>query len=74
MLFRSRVAVRFFAGFDLTSIDVNAESLVEEAYDKGVPMGADLFADGEKVPEFLVWAQKDKHSASLQRIQIIKYR
>ena len=35
-------------------------------------MGADLFADGEKVPEFLVWAQKDKHSASLQRIQIIK--
>ena len=67
-----RVAVRFFAGFDLTSIDVNAESLVEEAYKKGVPMGADLFADGEKVPEFLVWAQKDKHSASLQRIQIIK--
>ena len=67
-----RVTVRFFAGFDLTSIDVNAESLVEEAYDKGVPMGADLFADGEKVPEFLVWAQKDKHSASLQRIQIIK--
>ena len=53
-----RVAVRFFAGFDLTSIDVNAESLVEEAYKKGVPMGADLFADGEKVPEFLVWAQK----------------
>ena len=41
-----------FAGFDLTSIDVNAESLVEEAYDKGVPMGADLFADGEKVRIF----------------------
>ena len=34
-----KVAVRFFAGFDLTSIDINAESLVEEAYSKGVPMG-----------------------------------
>ena len=64
--------MRFFAGFDLTSIDINAESLVEEAYSKGVPMGADLFADGEKVPEFIVWAQKDKYSASLQRVQIIK--
>ena len=38
-----KVAVRFFAGFDLTSIDINAESLVEEAYSKGVPMGCLLY-------------------------------
>jgi hypothetical protein len=64
--------VRFFSGFNLSSIDINSESLVAEAYEKGVPMGADLFADEEKVPEFIVWAQKDKYSAALQRVQIIK--
>jgi hypothetical protein len=67
-----RITVRFFSGFNLSSIDINSESLVAEAYEKGVPMGADLFADEEKVPEFIVWAQKDKYSAALQRVQIIK--
>ena len=67
-----RITVRFFSGYNLSSIDINSEALVDEAYKNGVPMGADLFADGAKVPEFIVWAQKDKHSASLQRVQIIK--
>tara|TARA_B100000965_G_scaffold155603_1_gene129580 strand:- start:12 stop:959 length:948 start_codon:yes stop_codon:yes gene_type:complete len=67
-----KITVRFFSGYDLSSIDLNSEALVDEAYKKGVPMGADLFADGDKVPEFIVWAQKDKYSASLQRVQIIK--
>ena len=43
-----------------------------EAYAKGVTMGADLLHDGTKIPEFIVWAQKDKNGAPLQRVQIVK--
>jgi hypothetical protein len=35
-------------------------------------MGADLLHDGTKIPEFIVWAQKDKNGAPLQRVQIVK--
>tara|TARA_Y100000589_G_scaffold311143_1_gene330221 strand:- start:254 stop:2404 length:2151 start_codon:yes stop_codon:yes gene_type:complete len=68
----TRIAVRFFGGYDLSSIDLDSESLVSEAYQKGVTMGSDLLHDEKKNPEFLVWAQRDKNGAPLQRIQIIK--
>jgi hypothetical protein len=68
----TRLAVRFFAGYDLSSIDLNSDSLVSEAYAKGVTMGADLLHNGTKIPEFIVWAQKDKNGAPLQRVQIVK--
>ncbi|MDA8857715.1 DUF3604 domain-containing protein, partial [Gammaproteobacteria bacterium] len=68
----TRIAVRFFAGYDLSSIDLNSDSLVSQAYNKGVTMGADLMHDGDRSPDFLVWAQKDKNGAPLQRVQIIK--
>jgi hypothetical protein len=68
----TRIAVRFFAGYDLSSIDLNSDSLVSQAYDKGVTMGADLMHNEELSPDFLVWAQKDKNGAPLQRVQIIK--
>ena len=68
----SRIAVRFFAGYDLFNIDLNSESLVSEAYEKGVTMGSDIFNRDDKVPEFIVWAQRDKDGAPLQRVQIIK--
>ena len=68
----SRIAVRFFGGFNLSSIDLNSDNLVSESYEKGVTMGGDLISDGDKTPEFIVWAQKDKNGASLQRVQIIK--
>ena len=68
----TRIAVRFFAGYDLSSIDLNSESLVTSAYDKGVTMGADLMQDENKIPEFIIWAQRDKNGAPLQRLQIIK--
>ena len=35
-------------------------------------MGGDLLNDNNKTPEFIVWAQRDKNGAPLQRIQIIK--
>ena len=68
----TRIAVRFFAGYDLASIDLSSDTLVSEAYEKGVTMGADLLNDDNQAPDFLVWAQKDKNGAALQRIQIIK--
>ena len=68
----TRIAVRFFGGYNLSSIDLNSQSLVNEAYQKGVTMGSDLLHNENKIPEFLVWAQRDKNGAPLQRIQIIK--
>ena len=68
----TRIAVRFFAGFDMKSIDLNSEDMVKNAYAKGVTMGADLFSQANQTPQFLVWAQRDKFGAPLQRVQIIK--
>ena len=68
----TRIAVRFFAGFDMKSIDLNSEDMVKNAYAKGVTMGADLFSQANQTPQFLVWAQRDKLGAPLQRVQIIK--
>ena len=67
-----RISVRFFGGYNLSSIDLNSESLVSEAYSKGVTMGADLLNNDDQIPEFIVWALRDMYSAPLQRIQIIK--
>ena len=68
----TRMAVRFFAGFDMESIDINSEDMVKNAYAKGVTMGTDLFSQDNQTPQFLVWAQRDKLGAPLQRVQIIK--
>ena len=68
----TRIAVRFFGGFNLSSIDLDSESLVSDAYSKGVTMGSDLLSVEGQTPEFIVWAQKDKNGAPLQRVQIIK--
>ena len=68
----TRMAVRFFAGFDMESIDLDSEDMVKNAYAKGVTMGADLFSQDNQIPQFLVWAQRDKLGAPLQRVQIIK--
>ena len=68
----NRIKLRFFGGFDLTSIDLSAEDLAKQAYGKGVPMGSDLMGQGSKAPSFIVWAQSDSNGAPLQRIQIIK--
>ena len=68
----TRIAVRFFAGYDLKTIDLDSDSLVSQAYKKGVTMGSDLMNKETTTPDFLVWAQADKNGAPLQRIQIIK--
>ncbi|MDC0906226.1 DUF3604 domain-containing protein [Gammaproteobacteria bacterium] len=68
----TRMALRFFAGFDMESIDLDSEDMVKNAYAKGVTMGADLFSQDNQTPQFLVWAQRDKLGAPLQRVQLIK--
>ena len=70
----SRIELRFFGGWNFTPGIENAESLVEEGYQHGVPMGSDLISD-EKTnssPQFLIWAKKDAEGANLDRIQVIK--
>jgi hypothetical protein len=65
-----RIKVRFFAGAGLpTTID--ARSLVETGYAKGVPMGGTL-AGLHAAPVFNVYASKDPQGANLDRLQIIK--
>ena len=68
----NRMKVRFFGGFDTKDLDLDGEDLVKAAYANSVTMGGEILADGAKVPSFLVWAQRDKKGAPLQRVQIIK--
>jgi len=78
----TRPIVRFFAGYDLDSALCKASDMVEQAYQKAVPMGSDLSARANEAgvllaPSFLVYALKDSGTlrnagTDLQRIQIIK--
>ena len=69
----TRMAVRFFAGYNLEKIDLDSDSLISEAYESGVTMGSELLHNEDKRhPQFIIWAQQDKNSAPLQRVQIIK--
>ena len=68
-----RMVVRFFGGWDFGIEDTQTRLPARAGYEKGVPMGGDLFSapDG-KSPSFLVAAMKDPLSGNLDRIQIIK--
>jgi hypothetical protein len=66
----TRIRIRFFAG-DLEGIELDSPDLVSQAYQRGVPMGADLTITAEP-PRFLVWALQDQLSQPLQRLQVVK--
>lgn len=66
------IKVRFFAGHDIDQGLLTADDSIAQAYATGVPMGADLSADGTRAPSFFVWAARDTLSVALQRLQIIK--
>jgi hypothetical protein len=69
----TRMAVRFFGGFDFEPSDANNRMPARIGYEKGVPMGGDLSAALEgKSPTFLVAALKDPIGANIDRIQVIK--
>ena len=70
----SRLAVRFFGGWEYTDQDMNSRQPAFAGYSKGVPMGADLPArpSGASAPTFMVYSLRDAQGANLDRIQIIK--
>ena len=69
----TRLAVRFFGGWDFEPGDVQSRVLAPVGYTKGVPMGGELSDAPEgKAPTFLVAALKDPIGANLDRIQIVK--
>lgn len=68
-----RIKVRMFASWDYTAEILNQDDWVKQAYDKGVPMGADLpNTNINGKPKFLVQAIKDPNSGNLDRLQIVK--
>ncbi len=69
----SRMLVRVFAGWDFEADEVHRPDFAAEGYDRGVPMGADLFPGPEgAAPTFMVRALRDPDGANLDRIQIVK--
>ena len=70
----SRLAVRFFGGWDFTEQDMNSRQPAFAGYRRGVPMGGDLPARpvGVGAPTFMVYSLRDAQGANLDRIQIIK--
>ena len=66
------IRVRFFAGYDLDESLLSSAEGVAHAYERGVPMGADLAADRERAPTFFAWAARDADSVALQRLQVVK--
>ena len=68
-----RIAVRVFAGWDLTEEDLNADNFVQVGYRKGVPMGGSLSAvDEGATPRIMIRVAKDPKSVNLDRVQVIK--
>jgi hypothetical protein len=67
-----RIRVRMFAGYSLRGVDLATDAGVRKAYAHGVPMGGDLIERAGDIPQFVVIAMRDIHSAPLQRIQIVK--
>ena len=69
----TRLAVRFFGGWDFTEQDLNSRAPAFVGYEKGVPMGGDLRPrEGNGAPTFMVYALRDPIGANLDRIQIVK--
>lgn len=68
-----RMKLRFFAGYDFDTTLLDDPNMVSKAYERGVTMGADLAASGDRPPQFLVWAVSDAiGGVPLQRAQVIK--
>jgi hypothetical protein len=68
-----RIALRFYAGWDVDEAMINDPSLVQHLEATAVPMGS-VLATGQQPdsPEFLVWAIRDPLDAPLQRVQMVK--
>jgi hypothetical protein len=67
----TRLQIRLFAGNYPAGLSKQRD-WVAQAYARGVPMGAELQAEGKAPPRFIVQAIKDPDAANLDRLQIVK--
>ncbi|WP_221932883.1 DUF3604 domain-containing protein [Thalassotalea sp. PS06] len=67
-----RITLRFFAGYDFDSDNLDPQSLVKQGYQNGVPMGGDLTPQSDKSPTFMASVLKAPDGANLDRMQIVK--
>jgi len=69
-----KIKVRFFGGWDYDQNLLQAKDWAKTAYERGVPMGADLPARtaSSKAPRFAILAIKDPAAANLDRAQVVK--
>ncbi|WP_262695746.1 DUF3604 domain-containing protein [Kordiimonas aquimaris] len=69
-----RMRVRFFAGWDFSTLNEQRTNLAEIGYRDGVPMGGDIVrpTNPDAIPQFLIHAVKDPMGANLDRVQVIK--
>jgi hypothetical protein len=69
----SRITVRVFAGWDFEADEVHRPDFADTGYERGVPMGGDLFSVPEdRAPTFMIRALRDPDGANLDRIQLVK--
>ncbi|MFV0278852.1 MAG: DUF3604 domain-containing protein [Parahaliea sp.] len=69
----SRIALRFFGGWDFDPLDALRPDHADIGYRKGVPMGGGLGrGPASKAPQFLIMAAKDPDGANLDRVQVVK--
>jgi hypothetical protein len=68
-----RITLRFFAGWGFDEGILEDPKAISTATAGGVPMGGVLRPfDGVGSPSFFVWAEADRLSAPLQRVQVVK--
>lgn len=71
-----RITPRFFAGWNYDINSCESESMIEEGYARGVPMGGELnsLPGNNAAPRFIAHATRDPldQSTPLQKLQIIK--
>jgi len=70
----TRLAVRFFGGWDFTDADVAGRQPAFAGYERGVPMGGTLRPrpSGAGAPTLMIYSLRDAQGANLDRIQIVK--
>ena len=68
-----RIQPRFFGGWELPADLCESPDAIAQAYEQGVPMGADLpAANGQQGPSFYAAALADPEGTPLQQLQVIK--
>ena len=69
-----RMAVRFYASWEIDEDLINSPSAIPALMANGVPMGGGLRpgASEEDSPGFFIWATRDALDAPLQRMQMVK--